>query len=70
MLILSVALRVAAFALAGLFATRDLWLTVALLLPLAGAGHRWHLRAAPATLARAVGTVLLVTGGSLIVRSL
>jgi uncharacterized membrane protein YfcA len=72
MVILNVGLRVAVFALAGLLASGRLWLTVALLLPVAWlgvwVGNRVHLRLAPATVARLVGAVLLLTGATLIVR--
>jgi hypothetical protein len=74
MVILNVGLRVVAFALAGLLASRPLWLAVALLLPVAWlgvwAGHHVHVRLAPATTARVIGGVLLLTGASLIVRTL
>src|SRR5262245_27481079 len=73
MVILNVGLRVVAFALAGLFASRALWTAVALLLPVAWlgvwAGHHAHVRAAPATTARIIGAVLLLTGITLIVRA-
>ena len=72
MVILNVGLRVAVFALAGLLASGRLWLTVALLLPVAWlgvwVGNRVHPRLAPATAARLVGAVLLLTGATLIVR--
>jgi len=74
MVILSVGLRVVAFALAGLLLSRELWITVALLLPVAWAGvwvgHRVHVRAAPATVARLIGAVLFLTGAALIARAL
>jgi uncharacterized membrane protein YfcA len=74
MVILNVGLRVVAFALAGLLASRALWITVAFSLPVAWAGvwvgNRVHVRAAPATVARIIGGVLLLTGASLIVRTL
>ncbi len=74
MVILNVGLRVAAFALAGLFASRALWIAVALSLPVAWlgvwVGNRAHVRTAPATLARIIGGVLFLTGASLIVRAL
>jgi uncharacterized membrane protein YfcA len=74
MVILSVGLRVVAFALAGLLASRALWIAVALLLPVAWigvwAGHRVHLRLAPSTAARIVGAVLFLTGAALIARTL
>jgi len=74
MVILNVGLRVVAFALAGLLASRTLWIAVAFSLPVAWAGvwvgNRVHVRAAPATVARIIGVVLLLTGASLIVRAL
>ena len=74
MVILNVGLRVAAFALAGLLLAPTLWLVVALLLPVAGwglwVGNRIHLRLAPATAARCIGGLLLVTGAALIARAL
>jgi hypothetical protein len=74
MVILNVGLRVVAFALAGLLASWALWIAVAFSLPVAGAGvwvgNRVHVRAAPATVARIIGGVLLLTGASLIVRAL
>jgi len=52
MVVLNVGLRVAAFAIAGLFADRDLWIAIGLLLPVARAavwaGNRVHVRMAPA----------------------
>ena len=74
MVILSVGLRVVAFALAGLLVSRALWIAVALLLPVAWigvwVGHRVHLRLAPSTAARIVGAVLFLTGAALIARTL
>src|SRR5262249_23227319 len=74
MVALNVGLRVAAFAIAGLFTGRDLWLAIGLLLPVAWAGvwtgNRVHLRVAPATLARIRGGVLCGSGASLIARAL
>jgi len=74
MVALNVGLRVAAFAIAGLFTGRDLWLAIGLLLPVAWAGvwtgNRVHLSVAPATLARIVGAVLFGSGASLIARAL
>ncbi|PYN01621.1 MAG: sulfite exporter TauE/SafE family protein [Candidatus Rokuibacteriota bacterium] len=74
MVALNVGLRVAAFAIAGLFTGRDLWLAIRLLLPVAWAGvwtgNRVHMGMAPATLARIVGAVLFGSGASLIVRTL
>jgi hypothetical protein len=74
MVALNVGLRVAAFAIAGLFTGRDLWLAIGLLLPVAWAGvwtgNRVHLGVAPAKLARIVGAVLLGSGASLIARTL
>jgi len=73
MVILNVGLRVAAFALAGLFISPTLWVAVAVLLPVAWAGvwvgHRIHVRLAPSTIARVIGAVLVITGITLIVRS-
>jgi hypothetical protein len=74
MVIVSVGLRVLAFALAGLLVSRTLWLAAALLLPVAWAGvwagHRLHLRLAPATAARLIAAVLFVAGATLIARTL
>ena len=74
MVILNVGLRVVAFALAGLLASRTLWLAVMLLLPVALAGlwvgNRVHLSVTPATMARIIGAALLVTGAALVVRTL
>ena len=74
MVILNVGLRVGAFALAGLLASRELWVAVAMLLPMAWlgvwVGHRVHVRLAPAAAARIIGAVLFVTGLSVIVRVL
>ena len=74
MVVLNVGLRVAAFAVAGLFTGRELWLAIALLLPVAWAGvwtgNRLHVRVAPRTLVRLVGAVLLFSGASLIARAL
>jgi uncharacterized protein len=73
MVILNVGLRVVAFALAGLLASGVLWVTVAILLPIAWAGvwagNRVHVRLAPAVIARIIGTVLFVTGAILIIRT-
>jgi uncharacterized membrane protein YfcA len=72
--ILSVGLRVGAFALAGLLTSRPLWIGVALLLPVAWlgvwAGHRVQVRVTPATTARIIGGVLLLTGVALVRRAL
>ena len=74
MVILNVGLRVIAFALAGLLATPTLWLAVVILLPVAWAGvlagHRAHLRLAPATAARIIAVALFVAGASLVARTL
>jgi uncharacterized protein len=74
MVVLNVGLRVAAFAIAGLFADRDLWIAIGLLLPVAWAavwaGNRVHVRMAPATVVRVVGAVLLFSGAALIARAL
>ena len=73
MVILNVGLRVVAFALAGLFSSRPLWLVVAMLLPVAWAGvwlgDRVHLRLAPTTAARCVAALLFLTGATLIART-
>jgi uncharacterized membrane protein YfcA len=72
MVILNVGLRVVAFALAGLLASRALWIVVALLLPVSWTGvwvgHRVHVRLAAATVARVVGAALFLTGAALIAR--
>jgi uncharacterized protein len=73
MVILNVGLRVVAFALAGLLASRALWIAVALSLPVAWAGvwagNRVHVRAGPAAMARIIATLLLLTGASLVLRT-
>lgn len=74
MVILSVGLRVAAFGLAGLFASRALWIAVGCLLPVAWAGvwlgNRVHLRLTPTTTGRVLAAVLFLTGAALVVRAL
>src|SRR5215470_14601976 len=74
MVVLNVGLRVAAFALAGLLVSRDLWIAVMLLLPVAWAGlwvgNRAHVSVTPATIGRLIGAALLLTGAALISRSL
>lgn len=74
MVVLNVGLRVVAFAVAGLFNARELWVAIGVLLPVAWAGvwtgNRVHLRLAPTMVARIVGTVLLLSGASLIARAL
>ena len=74
MVVLNVGLRVAAFAIAGLFTGRDLWLAIGVLLPVAWAcvwtGNRVQRRVAPAKVVRIVGAVLLFSGVSLIARAL
>ena len=73
MVILNVGLRVGAFALAGLFGSRALWIVVGVLLPVAWAGvwvgNRVHVRLASATMARVVGAVLFLAGATLIFRT-
>lgn len=73
MVILNVGLRVAAFALAGLLASRAVWLAVACGLPVAWlglwVGHRVHVRVAPALMSRIIAGALLLSGASLIVRT-
>ena len=72
MVALNVGLRVAAFAIAGLFTGRDLWLAIGLL-PVAWAGvwtgNRVHMHVAPVKVVRIVGAVLLFSGASLIARA-
>ena len=74
MVVLNVGLRVAAFALAGLFSRRDLWLAIGLLLPVAWAGvwagNHMHMRLQPAHVVRIVAAALLFSGASLIARAL
>ena len=74
MVIVSVGLRVATFAVAGLFFTRDLLTSVAFLLPVAWAGvwlgNRIQGRLPAIALARIIAAALFVTGVSLIIRSL
>lgn len=74
MVIVSVGLRVVTFALAGLFFTRDLWGSVAVLLPVAAAGvwlgNRIQTRMPATALTRIIAGVLFVTGASLILRRL
>jgi uncharacterized protein len=73
MVILNVGLRVVAFAFAGLLASPALWLAVGVLLPVAWtgvwAGHRAHLRLAPAAAARIIAAALFVAGATLIARA-
>src|SRR5262245_36564414 len=74
MVILNVGLRVVAFALAGLLASRELWVAVVVLLPVAWAGlwagNRAHVSVTPTTMARLIGAALFFTGAALIVRAL
>src|SRR2546427_4597839 len=74
MVALNVGLRVAAFAIAGLFTGRDLWLAIGVLLPVAWAGvwtgNPVHTHGSPRQVARIVGAVLLFSGASLIARAL
>jgi len=74
MVILNVGFRVVAFALAGLLFERDLWTSVALLLPVAWAGvwvgNKLQAKLPSTMLARIVAAALGVTGVSLIVRTL
>jgi uncharacterized protein len=74
MVILNVGLRVVAFALAGLLVSPALWLAVAGLLPVAWAGvwagHRAHLRLAPATAARIIAAALFMAGAAAVGRTL
>jgi uncharacterized membrane protein YfcA len=74
MVILNVGLRVAAFAMVGLLASRVLWIAVACLLPVTWIGlwigHRVHVNVAPALMTRIIATALLLTGASLVLRTL
>jgi uncharacterized protein len=74
MVILNVGLRVIAFALAGFLVSKPLWLAVAALLPVAWAGvwagHRAHLRLAPAIAARIIAAALFMAGVALVARTL
>jgi len=74
MVVLNVGLRVAAFAVAGLFSRRDLWIAIGVLLPVAWVGvwtgNHVHMRLAPAHVVRIVGAALLFSGASLIARAL
>lgn len=74
MVILSVGLRVAAFALAGLLTSPGLWIAGTVLLPVAWAGvwvgHHVHVRLAPATASRVIGGALFASGVALILRTL
>jgi uncharacterized membrane protein YfcA len=74
MVILNVGLRVVAFALGGLLASRPLWTAAAILLPVAWLGvwigHRVHLQLAPAMGVRVIGAVLFVVGVTLVARVL
>jgi uncharacterized protein len=74
MVILNVGLRVAAFTMAGLLASRVLWIAVACLLPVTWIGlwigHRVHVNVAPALMTRIIAATLLLTGASLVLRTL
>lgn len=74
MVILNVGLRVVAFAVAGFLLSRALWITVAMLLPVAWTGvwvgHHLHVRVAAPTVARAISAVLFGSGLALIIRTL
>jgi uncharacterized protein len=74
MVILNVGLRVAAFTMAGLLASRVLWITVVCLLPVTWIGlwigHRVHVNVAPALMTRIIAATLLLTGASLVLRTL
>src|SRR5438128_7769732 len=69
MVVLNVGLRVAAFAIAGLFTGRDLWLAIGVLLPVAWAGvwtgNRVHMRVTPAKVGMIGMWALLFYGMSL-----
>jgi len=73
MVIVSVGLRVVAFAVAGLLSRRALWMTAMFLVPAAWAGvwigHRVHTRVTPAMTARTIAVALFLTGVGLILRT-
>jgi uncharacterized membrane protein YfcA len=66
-------LRLLLFAALGLLAGRTLWLALLLALPLVATGlalgHRIHLGLTSAHMQRAIGVLLLVSGGSLLWRA-
>ncbi len=73
MVILNVGLRVVAFALAGLLGSGTLWIAVAILLPVAWAGvwvgNRVHIRMPPTVVTRVIGAALLVSGVTIVIRT-
>ena len=73
MVILSVGMRVIAFAVAGLLSGWALWMTAMFLVPAAWTGvwvgHRVHTRVTPTVIARLIGITLFLTGVGLIRRS-
>jgi len=74
MVIVNVGLRVIAFALGGLLASRPLWIAAAILLPVAWIGvwigQRIHVRLSRAAMAHIIGAVLFAVGVTLIARTL
>jgi len=73
MVILSVGMRVIAFAVAGLLSGWALWMTAMFLVPAAWTGvwvgHRVRTRVTPTVIARMIGITLFLTGVGLIRRS-
>lgn len=71
--VITTVMRIALFAIAGLY-TRDMLIAAAALLPVMALGiwygHRLHTRFTRASVIRVMGAVLIVSGTSLIVRSL
>jgi uncharacterized membrane protein YfcA len=74
MAVLSIGVRLLAFAAAGLMFNRELWIVCALLAPMAAlglyAGHRAHLRFSRVQVLRVIFVMLVVSGASLLVRAL
>jgi len=70
----SISLRVVAFAVTGLLVERAVWLTALVVVPAGLLGlwvaRRVYRRISRELLMRAVAVVLLVSGGSLVVRAL
>jgi len=73
MVIVSVGMRVVAFAIAGLLSRWAVWVAAMFLVPAAWAGvwigHRVHARASPAVAARMIGAALFLTGAGLLLRT-
>lgn len=74
MAVLSIGVRLLAFAAAGLMFNRELWIVCALLAPMGAlglyAGHRAHLRFSRVQVLRVIFVMLVVSGASLLVRAL